>query len=560
MLSFVDFIFLYLFCNLDRSTLKTESSSVERSGAAQGLSEVCHSLGPKRMRDVLQQVLPWNASKFAGAREGLMWLLSFLPTVDDFSDEISTTLPVILIGLSDTSEGVREVALRSAQVLVSSQGKQNFDTIIPSLVNGMSENDWRIRQNSVMLLGELLYLIADTKAVGIVDAVGDNEDEDVNFAGSSNNSGVLVTIRSIIGDSTTNEILACLYLTRCDMGSSVRQIALQVWKSIVSNTPRTLVEVMPVLVDIIVRKLSEDETEGEQRAVAAKCLGEIVRKLGDKVLPIVIPHLRKGLESEESMVRRGVCVGLSEILSASSRIQIDTYLSTLIPALREALCDVTSSEVRLQAASAFQTLLKNMGPSALDHILPSLMSRLADSGCTDAGALLGIQEIVTARPREVLEHLLPIVLASPMSTINAKVLTAMSASSGANYNYHFQDFIPQICRELISSAKRDESSIDSLATHEQVKEAATAVMGATTTSGVNFLVVEIGKQVEKSTPSNLANEVLNTKWSIWLLGQFLTKSNTDYEEYIQIILKILLTHSADSDSGVLEVRCHFIYV
>ena len=491
-----------------------------------------------------------------------MWLMSFLPTLDDFSDEISSTLPVILVCLSDTSEGVREVALRSTQVLVSSQGKQNFDTIIPSLVNGMSENDWRIRQNSVMLLGQLLYLIADTKAVGIVDAVGDNEDEDVNFAGSSNNSGVLLAIRNIIGDSTTNEILACLYLSRCDMGSSVRQIALQVWKSIVSNTPRTLVEVMPILVNIIVRKLSEDETEGEQRAVAAKCLGEIVRKLGDKVLPIVIPHLRKGLQSEESMVRRGVCVGLSEILSASSRAQIDMYLGTLIPALREALCDVTSSEVRLQAASAFQTLLKTMGPSALDHILPSLMDRLADSGYTDAGALLGIQEIVTARPREVLENLLPVVLTSPMTTINAKVLTAMSSSSGANYNYHFQDFVPQLCRELILSAKRDDSGVPSttLATHDQVKEAATAVMGATTTSGVNFLVVEIGKQVEKVIPNNPANEVLNTKWSIWLLGQFLSKSSAVYEEYIHIILKILLTHSADSDSGVLEVRIAFIII
>ena len=37
------------------------------------------------------------------------------------------------------------------------------------VLQGMFDADWRIRQSSVKLLGELLYLVGDTKAVGLAD-------------------------------------------------------------------------------------------------------------------------------------------------------------------------------------------------------------------------------------------------------------------------------------------------------------------------------------------------------------------------------------------------------
>jgi len=55
------------------------------------------------------------------------------------------------------------------------------------------------------------------------------------------------------------------------------------------------------------------------RQVAARTLGDIVRKLGEKVLPELIPILERGLDSDDSDRRQGVCVGLSEIMSSTSR-------------------------------------------------------------------------------------------------------------------------------------------------------------------------------------------------------------------------------------------------
>ena len=48
-------------------------------------------------------------------------------------------------------------------------------------------------------------------------------------------------------------------------------------------------------------------------------MGDLVRKLGERVLPEIIPILEKGLDSPQSDQRQGVCIGLSEIMTACSR-------------------------------------------------------------------------------------------------------------------------------------------------------------------------------------------------------------------------------------------------
>lgn len=545
------------------STMRAETSSVERSGAAQGLAEVCHTLGNQKLLSVLDTVLVWGEKKASAPREGAMWFFSFLPAVfnqgDEFVAHISTILPVILSGMSDTQECVREVAMRAAQVLVATQGKRHSGLILPSLQKGMSDDDWRVRQNAVSLFGELMYLLADSKAVGLSDAAVDENDD----TGVATNSKVLASIRAILGDESVDEVLAELYLARSDVGSTVRQNALQVWKSIVSQTPKTLVQIMPYLVDSIIHKLSDESDD--RRTVAAKCLSDLVRKLGDRVLPVIVPHLRNGLDSSDHAVRRGVCMGLSEILAAAGKVQVDTYIDSLVPALEVALCDESSADIRAQGAIAFQTLVKVYGVEAIDQVLPSLLYRLeiyannaeasGELSAADEGALLGICELVSAKPRDVLESLLPTLLTLPMTASHALILKAICPATRGHLNYHFSSMVPQLIKELHSSAERQDNATSDgrkLATHDNVRTCAAIVMGATTTSGVNFLVIELGKQIDKSVPNNISLEVRNRKWAMWLLSQFLSETKADYSEFLTIILRQILCRSADSERQVLE--------
>lgn len=56
-------------------------------------------------------------------------------------------------------------------------------------------------------------------------------------------------------------------------------------------------------------------------------MGDIVRKLGERVLPEIIPILERGLDSPDSDQRQGVCIGLSEIMTACSREYVRNFMT-----------------------------------------------------------------------------------------------------------------------------------------------------------------------------------------------------------------------------------------
>ena len=69
--------------------------------------------------------------------------------------------------------------------------------------------------------------------------------------------------------------------------------------------------------------------------MAARTLGDLVRKLGERVLPEIIPILEHGLDSDKCDERQGVCIGLTEIISSTSKEQVLflVHLVSLLSAL-----------------------------------------------------------------------------------------------------------------------------------------------------------------------------------------------------------------------------------
>ena len=88
--------------------------------------------------------------------------------------------------------------------------------------------------------------------------------------------------------------------------------------------------------------------------------GDLVKKLGERVLPEIIPILEEGLKSDMPEKRQGVCVGLSEIMSSTSRDMVLTFVNSLVPTVRRALCDHLP-EVRAAAAKTFDSLHNTVG-------------------------------------------------------------------------------------------------------------------------------------------------------------------------------------------------------
>ena len=73
--------------------------------------------------------------------------------------------------------------------------------------------------------------------------------------------------------------------------------------------------------------------------MAASCLGELVRKMGDQVLRQIIPILQDGIKDPSPATRVGVCTGMTHVLENIGQNQLKEHLSHLLPTVQKALVD-----------------------------------------------------------------------------------------------------------------------------------------------------------------------------------------------------------------------------
>ncbi len=74
-------------------------------------------------------------------------------------DHLGEVLPAILDGLADESEGVRDAALQAGRTAVELFAHNSLPLLLPAVETGIIHDNWRIRQSSVELLGDLLFKV-----------------------------------------------------------------------------------------------------------------------------------------------------------------------------------------------------------------------------------------------------------------------------------------------------------------------------------------------------------------------------------------------------------------
>ncbi|PPD70698.1 hypothetical protein GOBAR_DD32423 [Gossypium barbadense] len=553
-------------------TLKSDNSNVERSGAAQGLSEVLAALGTEYFENVLPDIIRNCSHQKASVRDGYLTLFKYFPRSlgAQFQNYLQLVLPAILDGLADENESVRDAALGAGHVLVEHYATTSLPLLLPAVEDGIFNDNWRIRQSSVELLGDLLFKVAGTSGKALLEGGSDDEGASTEAHGRA--------IIEVLGRDKRNEVLAALYMVRTDVSITVRQAALHVWKTIVANTPKTLKEIMPVLMNTLITSLAS--ASSERRQVAGRALGELVRKLGERVLPLIIPILSQGLKDPDASRRqgrtgrlglsnedlgrvsvlvivrhvnypksnrrgfgyktlknrkRGVCIGLSEVMASAGKSQLLSFMDELIPTIRTALCD-SVPEVRESAGLAFSTLYKSAGMQAIDEIVPTLLHALEDDETSDT-ALDGLKQILSVRTTAVLPHILPKLVHRPLSAFNAHALGALAEVAGPGLNYHLGTILPA----LLSAMGGNDVDVQPLA-----KEAAETAVLVIDEEGIEPLISELLKGVADS-------EASIRRSSSYLIGYFFKNSKLYLVDEAPNMISTLIILLSDTDSATVAV-------
>ncbi|KAG6736243.1 hypothetical protein POTOM_061029 [Populus tomentosa] len=447
-------------------SLKTDNSNVERSGAAQGLSEmkainlkmntcydydvilseentsfrnlqtsfnrvylssgllfiylqVLSALGTGYFEHVLLDIIRNCSHQKASMRDGYLTLFKYLPRSlgVQFQNYLQQVLPAILDGLADENESVRDAALGVGHVLVEHYATTSLPLLLPAVEDGILNDNWRIQQSSVELLGDLLFKVAGTSG---------KSDE-----GSSTEAHGRAIIE-VLGRDKCNEILAALYMVRTDVSLSVRQAALHVWKTIVANTPKTLKEIMPVLMNTLISFLASSSSERRQgvmpevRESAGLAFSTLYKSAGMQAIDEIVPTLLHALEDDETsdtaldvsglqlycLIFFPSCAFNIHALGALAEVAgpgLNFHLGTILPALLSAM-GAEDKDVQTLAKEAAETVALVIDEEGVEYLIAELLKGAGDTLGLTSGfaelreqAALGLGELIEVTSEKALK-------------------------------------------------------------------------------------------------------------------------------------------------------------
>ena len=151
---------------------------------------------------------------------------------------------------------MRDTALKAGQRIINSYAETAISLFVPELERGLFDDNWRIRYSSVLLLGELLFRVSGVTGKATTESV----DDDDNFGSETG----LQAVTHSLGRDRRDRVLSGLYMGRSDIAATVRQSALHVWKTIISNTPRTLREILHTLFTLLLGCLASANFDKRQ--------------------------------------------------------------------------------------------------------------------------------------------------------------------------------------------------------------------------------------------------------------------------------------------------------
>jgi HEAT repeat protein len=136
-------------------------SLASRRGSAYGISAIVKGSGIATLKkfSVVKQLEEACTSGSASTKEGALFAIELLSDRLGllFEPYVIVLLPALLKSFSDSSDHVRAAAKNSVGLVMSKLSGHGVKLLVPAVLAGLEEDDWRTKQASINMLGSMSH-------------------------------------------------------------------------------------------------------------------------------------------------------------------------------------------------------------------------------------------------------------------------------------------------------------------------------------------------------------------------------------------------------------------
>lgn len=322
----------WLNSNLHRKDL----AASERSGAAQGLSEVVSAHGDNFFSNQCKEIMALAKSKEIFLRESYRTVMAYLPTsFPNFVNYLVVMLPIMIEGLADDSEEVMKVSLRNVKICIQQYGKKASELLCQPILAMMFDKDARVRMSSSILMYQL---------------VKEMEND------------IIKIQPKYINLQMKYQILSAMFILKFDPIDKVMVQASQIWKSLVDAPVHILRMIIETLIRMVFTNIQSPHEELQEMGLA--CLRGLVEKFGERIvnesLDIFEGYLEEATDLNQTSGINRVILNMAGAASHRLLLQIKGRLTSIADPFLVA----DDKDIRELAAKVFLTVFKRLGDPA----------------------------------------------------------------------------------------------------------------------------------------------------------------------------------------------------
>ncbi|SMR56256.1 unnamed protein product [Zymoseptoria tritici ST99CH_3D1] len=397
-----------------------------RRGAAYGLAGIVKGRGISILRETrLLSTLRSAAEnkKDTNERQGAFLALELLSLLLGrvFEPYVIQVVPQLLVGFGDSSADVREACLDAAKTCFSSLSSFGVHQVLPTLLDGLNEDQWRSKKGACDSLGAMAYLDPQQLAVSLPE--------------------IIPPLTEVLNDSH-KEV----------RGSANR--SLQRFGEVISNPE------VKSQVSILLKALS-DPTKYTNDALDALIKVNFIHYLDAPSLALVVRILERGLGDRSGTKQKAAQI-IGSLAHLTERKDLIAHLPILVAGLRVAIVDPVPT-TRATASKALGSTIEKLGEDALPDLIPSLMSTLkSDTGAGDRlGSAQALSEVLAGLGTSRLEETLPTILQN-VSSSKASVregFMSLFIFLPACFGNSFANYLSKIIPPILAGLADDVESI-----------------------------------------------------------------------------------------------------